>query len=192
MFNKDYWKSSAIKLKSIRFLALMAAFIAMKIIVGSIYIPVAQNLRIGINFAVVAVEAAIMGPVAGIVSAAIADILGFMMFPSGPFFLGYTLTAMAGSFVYAILFYQQRITITRIAIAKIINNYLVNVLMGSVWSAMLYDKAFIVYAANSAIKNTLLLPAEILLLTVVFNLLTPVLVKKQLIKDPGKLPIRWK
>ena len=150
MFTKEYWKSSAEKLKSIHYIALMAAFIAMKIIVGNIYIPVAQNLRIGINFVLVAVEASILGPVAGMVSAAVTDLLGFALFPSGPFFAGYTLTAVCGSFIYAMLFYRKRITVLRITIAKVLNNYLVNVLLGSLWSAILYDKAFIVYAATSA------------------------------------------
>lgn len=192
MFTKEYWKSSAEKLKSIHYIALMAAFIAMKIIVGNIYIPVAQNLRIGINFVLVAVEASILGPVAGMVSAAVTDLLGFALFPSGPFFAGYTLTAVCGSFIYAMLFYRKRITVLRITIAKVLNNYLVNVLLGSLWSAILYDKAFVVYAATSLIKNTLLLPFEIALLVLVFNLLAPLLIRKHLIEETGKLPLHWK
>lgn len=192
MFDKQYWYSSAEKLKNVRYIALMAAFIAMKIIVGNIYIPVAQNLRVGINFVLVAVEASILGPVAGVVSATITDLLGFIIFPSGPFFVGYTLTAICGSFIYAILFYKKRITVLRITVAKILNNYLVNVLLGSLWSAILYDKAFVVYAATSAIKNTILFPFEIALLVVVFNLLAPILTKKHFIEDPGKLPLQWK
>jgi hypothetical protein len=164
----------------------------MKIIVGNIYIPVAQNLRIGINFVLVAVEASILGPVAGMVSAAVTDLLGFAIFPSGPFFAGYTLTAICGSLIYALLFYRRKITVLRITAAKVLNNYLVNVLMGSLWSAVLYDKAFVVYAATSLIKNTILLPFEIALLVLVFNLLAPVLVRKHLIEDPGRLPLRWK
>ena len=192
MFTKDFLTSSASKLKDIHYIALMAAFIAMKIIVGNIYIPVAQNLRIGINFVLVAVEASILGPVAGMVSAAVTDLLGFAIFPSGPFFAGYTLTAICGSLIYALLFYRRKITVLRITAAKVLNNYLVNVLMGSLWSAVLYDKAFVVYAATSLIKNTILLPFEIALLVLVFNLLAPVLVRKHLIEDPGRLPLRWK
>lgn len=192
MFTKDYWASSASKLKDIHYIALMAAFIAMKIIVGNIYIPVAQNLRIGINFVLVAVEASILGPAAGMVSAAVTDLLGFAIFPSGPFFAGYTLTAVCGSLIYALLFYRRKITVLRITAAKVLNNYLVNVLMGSLWSAVLYDKAFVVYAATSLIKNTILLPFEIALLVLVFNLLAPLLVRKHLIEDPGRLPLRWK
>jgi len=192
MFTKEYWQSSAAKLKEIHYIALMAAFIAMKIIVGSIYIPVAQNLRISINFVLVAVEASILGPIAGIISAAITDILGFAIFPSGPFFAGYTLTAVCGSLIYALFFYHKKITVLRISMAKILNNYLVNVLLGSLWSAILYDKAFVIYAATSLFKNTILLPFEIALLVFVFNLLAPLLVRKQFIEDPGKLPLHWK
>ena len=192
MFSKEYWKSSASKLKDIHYIALMAAFIAMKIIVGNIYIPFAQNLRVGINFSLVGVEASILGPAAGMVSAAVTDLLGFAIFPSGPFFAGYTLTAVCGSLIYGLLFYRKKITVLRITIAKALNNYLVNVLLGSLWSAILYDKAFVVYAATSLIKNTVLLPVEIALLVLVFNLLAPILIRKHLISDPGKLPLHWK
>ena len=126
------------------------------------------------------------------VSAAITDLLGFALFPSGPFFAGYTLTAVCGSLIYALFFYHKKITVLRISMAKILNNYLVNVLLGSLWSAILYDKAFVIYAATSLFKNTILLPFEIALLVFVFNLLAPLLVRKQFIEDPGKLPLHWK
>ena len=192
MFSKSYWHSSFHKLREPKYLALTAGFIAMKIVLGSIYIPVAENLRIGITFMIVALEAAIIGPGAGMISGAVTDLLGFAIFPNGPFFAGYTLTAMAGELIYGLCFYQKKMTVLRIIIAKVLNNYLVNVLLGSLWSAMLYSKAYIVYATASLIKNTLLLPVEIVLLVVIFNLLAHFLVHRKLIPEPDKVPLPLK
>lgn len=191
MFNKEYWKSSLDKLKDVKYLSLIALFIALKIIVGMIRIPVSENLRITLTYIVIAIEGMIVGPVAGMVSGAVCDNVSFMLFPDGAYFPGYTLTAMAGSFIFSILLYKKKVTITRITIAKVLNNYLVNVLMGSLWSSMLYGKAYIVYFTSSIIKNTILLPIEIVLLTIVLNLLLPHLIHKNLVPTQD-LPIKVK
>ncbi|NCB33207.1 MAG: ECF transporter S component, partial [Erysipelotrichia bacterium] len=98
---ESIWKSSAQKLKSTRYLAIIAAMIAMKTVVSFWYIPVGENLRVGLSFLLVALEAAMLGPIAGMVSGFVTDIVSFIIAPSGPFFFGYTLTAMLGSLCYA-------------------------------------------------------------------------------------------
>ena len=65
MFSKEYWLSSAKKLKSVKYLAIIACMIALKIAVGSIRIPVSENLRITVTYIVVALESTIVGPAAG-------------------------------------------------------------------------------------------------------------------------------
>ncbi|MBR2825056.1 MAG: folate family ECF transporter S component, partial [Solobacterium sp.] len=173
MFTKEYWVSSLQKLSSTTYLALIAIFIAMKTIVSIWYIPVSDNLRIAFTFIIVAVESCIVGPIAGVFSGAITDIVSFMIAPSGPFFLGYTLSSMLGSFIYALFFYRTTITLPKIIFAKGFVNYGVNVLLGSLWSMMLYSKGFIYYASKSIIKNTLLLPIEVIALYFVFKYKTP-------------------
>ena len=50
MFSKDYWISSANKLKDVKYLTLLAIFIALKIISGFFSIRIAENLFISISF----------------------------------------------------------------------------------------------------------------------------------------------
>ncbi len=181
MFSKKYWKDSANNLNNVRVLAFIAVMIALKIVIGFIRIPVGENLRISLTYIIVAIEGMVIGPVAGMTSAFITDNLSFILFPDGAYFPGYTLTAMLGSFFYSIFLYQKKITWTRISIAKICNNYLVNVLLGSLWSSMLYGKAYLVYATTSLIKNTILLPIEIILLMVAIRFILPILKSKNLV-----------
>lgn len=188
MNSKD-WKTSAQHLRDVRYLALMAAFIAMKIMLSSAYIPLSESLHIGISFTVVCIEASIIGPVSGMVSGFITDLLSFMIFPNGPFFPGYTLTAMLGELVYALFLYNRPITILRIAGAKVVNNYVVNVLIGCLWSNMIYGKGYIYYFMKSIVKNTLMLPVEIILLVLLFNLLGQTLKKRNLIHPETSFPI---
>lgn len=183
MFSKSYWKSSADNLKNVRMLAFIALMIALKIVIGFIRIPVGENLRITLTYIVVAIEGMVVGPIAGITSAFITDNLSFILFPDGAYFPGYTLTAMLGSFFYSIFLYQKKATWTRLTFSKICNNYLVNVLLGSLWSSMLYGKAYLVYATTSLIKNTLLLPIEIILLMISIKFIYPILKNKNLVNS---------
>ena len=170
MIFKD-WKNSASHLKDVRYLSIMAVFIAIKVIIGSAYIPLSESLHIKFSFLAICVEASIIGPVAGMVSGLVTDLIGFMIAPSGPFFPGYTLSAMLTELVYASFLYHKPLSIARITAAKAINNYVVNVCIGSIWSSMLYGNLYLYYFMRSIVKNTLLLPLEVILLVLLFNLL---------------------
>ena len=191
MFNKEFWKSSAQKLKSVRYLALMGLFIALKIVVSKLYFPVSENLKVGFGFILMAIESSILGPVAGMLSGFITDNVGFFLGGGGVYFFGYTLTPMLACLVWSIFLYRQKITVVKVILAKLINSIFVNVLVGSVWSTMLYGKGFLFYATKSLIKNTLLFPIEVIILVIVFNALIPVLKRAKLIDSTNIFPIPW-
>lgn len=176
------WKSSFAKLHSIKYLSLIAITIAMKITLGAFFIPISENLRIYISFVITVIEAAMIGPAAGIVSGGITDILGFMIHPSGAFFFGYTISSMLGSFIYAIFLYNQKIKLWRIFCSKLCVNLFVNVLLGSLWSTMMFSKGYIFYATKSLIKNITLLPLEVFLIYLLFKMVLPILEKRDLIQ----------
>ena len=191
MFNKEYWNSSASKLKSVKYLALMGVFIALKIVASKLYFPVSENLKVGFGFVLLAIESSILGPVAGALSAIITDNLGFFLGGGGVYFAGYTLTPVLACFVWSCFLYKQKITVVKIVIAKLINSLFVNVVVGSLWSSMLYGKGYIFYFTKSLIKNSLLFPIEVILLVIVFNALAPVLKRYKLIDSSNTFPIPW-
>jgi magnesium-transporting ATPase (P-type) len=88
--------------------------------------------------------------------------------------------------IYSLCFYRARITWGRIIVAKLLTN-IQNVFLGSLWSAILYSKGYLYYLGSSAVKNTLYLPLQIILLFLLFRALLPVLYKmKWLPKQMGK------
>lgn len=176
MFNDSFKK-----LKSTKYLCILALFMALKIVVGYFRIPVADNLYIYFTFIVTAIECTIFGYGPSMLSGVITDIVGYMVDPFPPFFPGYALSNVVAAFIYSLCFYKKKIKLPNIIIAKTLVNYVVNVFMGSLWSAILYSKAFIVYLTTSAIKNTLLLPIEIIILFFVFKMIIPILQKRNLI-----------
>ena len=71
--------------------------------------------------------------------------------------------------VGGVLLYKRKPTLLRIIVVRLIINYGSNVLLGSVWKAMLYGKGYLYYLTSGAIKNTLMLPVEVFLMWAVLN-----------------------
>jgi ECF transporter S component (folate family) len=165
------FKQSILELKKTQTIAILSILIAMNVLISSVYIPVAPGLRIYATFFVIAIAGVVGGPATAIFYGFICDILGVIIHPSGPFFIGYTITTMLSSMIYALFLYKQKITIAKLLMAKLLVNLLCNVTLNSIWNYILFDKAFIYFVSKSIIKNIVLLPIEVFLLYVLFKLL---------------------
>lgn len=174
MEQMGYWRAAAGELKSLKRLVFAALMCALSIVVGALYVMVGENLRVYFTFFVTAVGCAVYGPVLGMLVAAVTDTLNFFLFPSGPYFPGYLLSEMAAALIYGLFLYRRKITVLRLFGAKFLVNYLVNVGLGCLWSQMLYGKGYVYYLVKSLIKNSLLLPLEVMALAALFAVLLPV------------------
>ena len=184
--DQTYWKAAAANFGSVRMLAVCAMFIALRVAIGAVFIPVGENLRVYFTYAVTALGASIYGPLMALAEGFVSDLLGYFIAPSGGFFPGYTLSAMLGSVTYALFFYRQRLSVLRIFLCRLTVNLVINVLIGSIWSAMLMGKAYYYYLGKSIVKNLLLLPAETVVMYVVFRTMTPLLERLKLVAPQGK------
>lgn len=174
VFSKHYWKQSAGELKRLRMLTLGALLCALGIAISGLYIVVGENLRVYFTFFITAVGCSVYGPVVGMLAAAVTDTMGYIMFPSGAYFPGYMLSEMLGALIYSLFLYRKKITVLRIYGAKLLVNLLVNVALGCLWSKILYGQGYLYYLVKSLIKNTLLLPLEVISLSALFALVIPV------------------
>jgi len=186
LFTRTYWKQATARLKSPRVLAVSALLIALTIAITTLYIPLPNNLHVFFDYTPKALCAAVCGPVAALGVGFVMDILGFLARPMGAFFPGYTVTTMVTMLIYALGFYNQKMTVPRIAITKLLVNLICNVGLNSLWNSMLMGKAFTVFLAGSATKNLLLWPVEVVVMVLVFRLITPVMEKYKLIVPQKK------
>ncbi len=191
ILSRNYWRTAAAELKSLRTLLFAALMIAAAIALGWLFkIPLAENLSITVSYLARAVAALVCGPVVGLLYGFAEDILSWILKPSGAFFPGYTLNTMLGVFVYALCFYKQRLTILRIVVAKLITNYPISVGLGCLWSQMLYGRGYLYYLGTSLVKNTLYCPIQIVMLLIVFQALLPTLKRLGLVdkRQPDHIP----
>ena len=187
----SYWREASAQFKRLPVLTAAALCAAFSVLLGYLKIPVAPNLFILPTFLVTAVFGVVCGPAYAIPYGAACDLIGYFMHPDGGFFPGYTLSSVLAALIFSLFFFRTRITILRIALCKLVINIFVNLLLGSLWSAMLYSKGYYYYFFNSLVKNTLLLPLEVILLVLLFRALLPALAREKLIPPQPTERIPW-
>ena len=171
LYAAAYWQQAADEFKNIRVLAFAGMVTALAIILESfpIYL-LGQSLKIYFSFVVVSLGCACYGPLVGMGVGAVIDTLGFLLSSYGePYFPGYLVTAVLSGLIYGVMLYRRKPTLPRIIVTRLIINYGSNVLLGSVWKAMLYGKGYLYYLTSGAVKNTIMLPIEVFLTWVVLN-----------------------
>ena len=158
---------SAKELKKLKTIVFTALLIAIGIVLGQFSIQITQSMKIGISFIATQLTAMLFGPVVGGIMGGVTDILKFIIKPTGPFLLGYTISAMLGPIIYGILLYKKPISFWRILISKAIVAVLVNLLFGSFLQAHYFGAAFFALLPAKLIQQAIQVPIQSILFYVV-------------------------
>ena len=98
---KNFWKSEfSINTQQLVTMALLVALDIVLSRFGSINL---WNTRIGFGFVPIVVAGMLLGPTKAAVTAAVADIIGALLVPTGAFFPGLTVTAVLRGILYGVL-----------------------------------------------------------------------------------------
>ena len=92
---------------SVRDITLMAMLIAIEIVLSRFCSIQAWNVKIGFAFIAPVTAAILMGPAQAAVVAGVADVLGTLMFPIGPYFPGFTLNSCLNGLVWGLFLHKQ-------------------------------------------------------------------------------------
>ena len=175
-FCREYWQLAFAEFKDTKMIVFAALILALRVAVKPLSIPVAGDLKEGIGFIVNAFGSMIYGPVLALLSGALSDTLGYLLYPSGVYFPAYMITEMAGSFVFALFLYRAEITVPRLLLCRFSICLFVNVVLSypiHVWYwNVVMGKAYSM-AIVQVVKNVALFPLETVVLAVVFRALIP-------------------
>ncbi len=158
---------------STRKITLLAILLATNVVVSFLYIPVGVNLRIYFTFLINMMVAVNYPYPVVFLYAIVEDLVSFFVYPTGPFFAGYTLTAVLSMSIYWIVLYGKKIEWKRVALAKTLVNVFANIFVNSLWSKILYGKGYLYYLGKSAVKNIVLIPVEVLLFLAFYHVVQP-------------------
>ena len=99
------------------------------------------NTKIGFSFLPVLIAAAIFGPVCGAAVGGLGDLLGAVLFPIGPYFPGFTVTAALTGLVFGLVF-KNGITPVKTVIAVLSTELVFTLLVNSLWISILYGAPY--------------------------------------------------
>jgi len=148
---------------------MMGLLIAMNIVLTRVLSFSAWNARIGFGFVPIVIAAVLFGPIPAGIVAALSDILGATLFPVGPYFPGFTLTAFLIAVVYGLFLYNKKHTMTRIALAIAVTQLLFSFALNTVWISILYSTPIKALFAIRITQTAILIPVQIAVVSVMLK-----------------------
>lgn len=127
--------------KNIKKITATAMLLALEIILSRFLSYSVWNSKIGFGFVAVALCAALFGPAYALILGGLADFLGAVLFPIGPYFFGFTLTAMLTGLCFGILLYKKTNAL-KLFICVFINQFILSLVVNSLWIHLLYGTPF--------------------------------------------------
>ena len=177
-FCKDYWRDAMMEMKDTKMLVFAALIVALRVALKTIIrIPLGPSLDITPAFLANALGAMVYGPVVGALGAVVSDVLGVLL-RGDTYFLPYVLTEISGTMIFALFFYRQKITPTRVVLSRFCICFFVNILLQTpidmLFQYVYYGYANVTLTLPRIFKNLFMFPLESVVLTVFLNAIQPV------------------
>ncbi|MGO5051895.1 folate family ECF transporter S component [Lachnospiraceae bacterium LCP25S3_G4] len=157
---KSQFVDSWHELKSTKTLVVTAMLMAVAIVLGFYTLVLSEYLKVGFSFIANELAGMMFGPVVGGIMAGAADIIKFLIKPTGPFFFGFTFDAILAGVIYGMFLYKRPISFKRIFLANLTVCVVVNMLLATYWISMLYGTPFVALFPVRALKQLIMLPVE--------------------------------
>ena len=146
---------------------LSALFLASAIVLGRILSIRTPIVTIGFAFAPIMLSAIILGWKHSTLIATLADIIGALLFPTGSFFFGFTITSLLTGLVYGLVLYKKPFKIDknfiiRLVISTLIVCAILNGVLNTIWIIMITKGASKIIITTRVLKQLVMVPVQIL------------------------------
>ena len=193
-FSRSYWRDAAAELKDTRMLVITALLVALRIALKPFAIPVGPQMYIQTPMLATALGGMIFGPVVAIPAAIVSDTIGFIVHPTGEYFLPFVLTEIASTVIYALCLYRSKVSPTRVMLARFFICSLVNVVLQQLIYAWYYmfignpesamSSVLGIMTVSRIFKNLFFFPIETVILTLFLKVLLPITRRAKLTYGP--------
>lgn len=153
-----------------------ALLIAIEIVLSRFLSIATPIVKIGFDFAPMALAGMLFGPLYGCAVGALADFLGANLFPTGPFWPGFTVVAGLSGLAYGLLLHRKAgvqwsrmATVLRIAAAVLIVTLLLQLGLDTVNLMLLLDKGFFVLLPARITKALVMIPVQFVTINALYR-----------------------
>ena len=106
------------------------------------------------------------------------DVIGATLFPTGPYFIGYTISTAIAGFIYGIILYNKKEKnftekefIIGVTISVILVAIIVNMGLNTLWTSITSGKAFQVLFITRIVKQLIMIPIHIVIILFIERIL---------------------
>ena len=147
-----------------KMLAVMSLLVALEVIIARFgTIRPTNSLKLSLDFIPVVVSAILFGPVPAMIISILADILGAFLFPVGPFFPGFTVTAALTGLLYGLLLYKDQ-SLPRVVLAVVLQQGILSLLLNTFWLKVLYGLPYLPTLVGRLVQAGIMAALQIVLI----------------------------
>ena len=99
------------------------------------------------------------------------DVIGATLFPTGPYFVGYTISTAIAGFIYGIFLYRKEENsysdkqfFIRLILSTVLVAIIVNMGLNTLWTSITSGKAFVVLFLARIVKQLIMIPIHIIVI----------------------------
>lgn len=147
---------------------LAAIFLAMRIVLSRFLAVKTPIMKISFAFVPTMFCATYLGWKWSVLINVVDDLLGALLFPAGPYFVGYTITAAVAGLIYGLLLYKktpqavaEKKFILKTVLAVVIVAVVVNMGLNTLCTSITAGKAFWPLLGTRVVKQLIMIPIQI-------------------------------
>ena len=123
--------------------------------------------KVGLGFAAIGVCAMLYGPAWAGVCAALSDLVGALLFPTGAYFPGFTVTAAMTGVIFGLFLYKQRPKLRQCFFAALTNCLLITLICNSIMIAVVFGPPLMPLIATRSVETAVMLAIQTAVLTAI-------------------------
>ncbi len=152
-------------------LTILAMMVALNVIMAELlkFPIIPKVLELSFGFVPIAVTAMLFGTIPAMIIAVIADIIGALIFSSGDFFFGYTLTAAVTGLLYGLFLHQKAVGWGRAAIAQALVSLVCFAGLNTLWAYVMGYARTSQYIITRLTVNAIAYPVYVLVLLLILR-----------------------
>lgn len=142
-------------------------------------------ISIGFGFVPIILSAIILGPKYSVLIAGLADVIGALLFPSGAFFFGFTISSILTGLIHGIVIYRKdefkvdKKFIIRLIISCFLVVFLINGVLNTIWVLMTSANAANIVVPIRIVKQLVMFPVQIITMLLITKSLELVINKNR-------------
>ena len=158
---------------SVGLMVVIALLTAVQIVLSRFLSIPLWNIKIGFGFLPIMLAGILYGPLAGALVGGLSDFIGAILFPIGPYFPGFTLTAAISGAMFGWVLHKRQ-SFGRVCGVVLFNQLVLGLLINSFWISVLYGSPYFGLLLSRLVQYAILVPVEVIITWFALRILSPI------------------